>query len=137
MSHVARLVVGRVEIVDTALQASVHDGEVLIGEGHIDHHLGVVAAEKGAHFLHFVGIDGVGADQRQLAAGLGGGLLYSVGEGVAFASGARSYHYLAEYFRILGAFVGYNAAHTSGADDDYFCHFFLEKKDVEGDMPLR
>ena len=46
MSHVARLVVGRVEIVDTALQTGVHYREVLIRQGEIDYHFGLMAAEK-------------------------------------------------------------------------------------------
>ncbi len=37
MSHILGLIVGGVEIVDSADQAGIHNGEILIGEGDIDH----------------------------------------------------------------------------------------------------
>ena len=78
VGNVAGLVVGGVEVVDAAAQAGVHDGEVLIGEGHVDDHLRLVALEEGYYLLDVVGVDGVAADVG-LADGTGHGL--ALGEG--------------------------------------------------------
>ena len=76
---VARFVVGRVKVVDAAAQACFHDGEVLVGERHVDYHFGLVAFEKGYNLLHVVGVDGVAADV---------GCPCGFGHGFAFGEGA-------------------------------------------------
>ena len=125
MSHVARLVVGRVEIVDPAFQAGIHYGEILVGECHVDYHFGLVAAEEFAELFHAVGIHAVGGDYRQVGLpAFCGGFCYGLCQGVAFGLTARCDYDFGEHFRVLGAFVGYHAAHASGADNDNFCHSF-------------
>ena len=62
------LVVGGVEVIDPAAEAGIHDGEVLVREGDIDHQLGLYALHKHAELLHIVGIDLSGLDEV-LAAG--------------------------------------------------------------------
>ena len=37
LGDVARLVVGGVQVVHAGLQARVHDGQVLVGQRHVDH----------------------------------------------------------------------------------------------------
>ena len=53
---VLRLVVGRIEIVTTAGQTSVHDRQVLIGQGEVNHELRLIVREERLQLLHIVGI---------------------------------------------------------------------------------
>jgi len=114
VSHVFRLIVGGVKIVYAALEAGVHDSEVLIGKRHIDNHVGLMAAKQLYQLLHTVSIDSVGAH-------VGSADCFS--HGVALRLGARCYHYLIEHLGVLGALVGHYCTHTTCADDYYFRHF--------------
>jgi len=60
--HVLGLIVGGVEIVDSAYQTRVHDGEVLIGESHVDYERGFVAVKQFDELGHAVGVNYVGTD---------------------------------------------------------------------------
>ena len=79
VSLVAWLVVGGVEVVHAALQAGLHDGEVLIGQGEVDDQVWFVTVEQGHEFVDAVGIDLVGGDI---------GFANGLGHGIAFALGA-------------------------------------------------
>jgi len=57
MRFVPWLVVGRIEVIDAAFQAGVHDREILIGKGHVDDDIGTEGAEEFAQFGNAVGID--------------------------------------------------------------------------------
>ena len=114
MGHIARLVVGRVEIVDSTFETGVHNRQILIRKSDIDDELGLVAVEKLDELFHRVGVDAVGGHVR---------LVYLCGHGVALRACARSDYYLTEHLRVLGAFMGYDGAHSATADDDDFCHF--------------
>lgn len=46
MSLILGLVVGGVEVIDTAFQTCLHDGEILIGEGDVDADVRAVTVEK-------------------------------------------------------------------------------------------
>ena len=116
MSLVARFVVGGIEIVDAALEAGVHDGEVLIGESNVYHHVGAMTAEELAQFGYRVGVDAVGGN-----VGLSDGL----GQRVALGLIARGNHDFGEYLGVLRAFVRHHGADTSGTDNDNFCHLFI------------
>ena len=59
---VARLIVGGIQIVNAATQAGFHDGQVLIGQGQIDDHVGLVAVEQSHELVHVVGIYLVSGD---------------------------------------------------------------------------
>ena len=48
MRFVPWLVVGRIEVIDAAFQAGVHDREILIGKGHVDDDIGT-EARKSSH----------------------------------------------------------------------------------------
>ncbi len=115
MSFVFGLVVGRVEIVDAADEACVHDSEVLIGQGHVDYEIGFVAAEEFDEPVNAVGVDGVGRDV---------GLSDSFGHGVAFAACARCDYDFVENFGVLSALVGDDGADAAATDDDNFIHVF-------------
>ena len=119
MSLILGLIVGGVEVVYTTLQTGLHDGEVLVRESDIDDELRAVAAEELAEFRHAVGVDAVG---RNSCAGLGGHLF---GNDVALGLGARRENDLTEHIGMLGALVGDDCPHASGADDHDFSHYFI------------
>src|SRR3712207_9581913 len=50
------LVIGRIQVVTTTRQTSVHDGKILIGEGQIDDEFGLEIVEERLELLHVVGI---------------------------------------------------------------------------------
>ena len=62
VSLIARLIVGSVEIIDSALKAGVHYGQVLIGQSQIDDKVGFVLLEQSHKLLHVVGVNLVGSD---------------------------------------------------------------------------
>ena len=62
MRLILGLIVCRVKIVHSTFKASIHDGEVLIRESHVDHKFGLMAAEKSHKIIHIVGIHAVGHD---------------------------------------------------------------------------
>ena len=87
MRFVPWLVVGRIEVIDAAFQAGVHDREILIGKGHVDDDIGTEGAEEFAQFGNAVGIDLSGlyaaaADRRR--------------NGVALRLGAAGQHHVRE-----------------------------------------
>ena len=67
MRLVLRLVVGRVEIVASAGQTSLHNRQILIRQGEIDDQFGLVVVEKCLQLLHIVGIDLRGFDVHLVA----------------------------------------------------------------------
>ena len=115
--HVFGLIVGRVEIVDTALEAGIHDGEVLVGQGQVDDQLWLVPFEQGHKLRHLVGVDLVGGDVAHTQAALDGGCHL-----VAFLLVARGNHNLVEHIGILGALEGAHGAHATATNDKYFVH---------------
>ncbi len=116
MSLVFRLIVGRIEIIDAADKACIHDCEVLIRQGDVDDHIGFVSAEELDELVDTVGIDGVGCDI---------GRADSLGDSVAFCLCARRKHDFSKNFGVLGALVCDDRADPSGTDDDNFRHFLL------------
>ena len=75
---VARLVVGRVEVVAAAFEAGVHDREVLIRQGHVHDDIGFEGAEKLAQLRNIVGID-LGGLHAVAADGCGDGVAFGLG----------------------------------------------------------
>ena len=120
--HVLGLIVGGVEIVDSAYQTRIHDGEVLIGESHVDYERGFVAVKQFDELGHAVSINYVGTDI---------GFADSLDHSLTLGTCAWSYDYLGEYVGMLGAFVGYDGTNAAGSDDYYFCHIIkLSPADV-------
>ena len=62
MSHVFGFVVCSVEIIDSAYQAGIHDGEILIGERYVDHERRFVTVEELDKLGNAVGIYHVGRE---------------------------------------------------------------------------
>jgi hypothetical protein len=107
MRLVLRLVVGRVEVVAAALQARVHDREILVWQGNVDNDVGLESAEQRAQLGHAVGIDLGGLDA--VAAD-------GCGHGIAFGFGAAGEHHFRED-RIGGDLLGNDRTDASGTDD--------------------
>ena len=110
---VARLIVGGVQIVNAAAQARLHDGQVLIGQGQVDDHVGAMALQQAHELVHVVGIHLVGADVV---------LADGAGHGVTLCAVARGNHDLVKHVRILGALVGAHGADATATDDNDFAH---------------
>ena len=105
------LVVGGVHVVDAALQAGVHDGQVLVGQGDVHHQVGLVALDEGNHFLHLVGVHLGGGD-------LGGGLAGQLGgQGVTLGLGAAGDAQLGKDLADLAALADGYVGHAAAADD--------------------
>ena len=118
MGLVLGLVVGRVEVIDAGLQTGLHDGQVLIGQRHIDADDGLVLSEQFHKLGHLVGVHAV-SDYLHAMTGLD-----ILGYNVAFTLGARRQHYLAEHIGMLRALVRHYRADSSGTYDQYF-HSYL------------
>src|SRR5690606_3406914 len=116
LGGVEGLVVGGVEVVDAGFEAGVHDGEVLVGQGDVDHQLGLLRLQQGGELGHVVGIHLGGADGAALHA------LDVGGDGLALGLGAAGQQDVGKHLGQLRAFVGDDAADATGADDDDFCH---------------
>ena len=110
---VAWLIVGGVQVVDAAAQAGLHDGQVLIGQGQVDDHVGFVAVEQSHELVHVVGIHLVGGDVV-LADGFG--------HSVTLGAVARGNHDLVKHVRILCTLVGAHGADTTATNDNDFTH---------------
>ena len=107
MRFVPWLVVGRIEVIDAAFQAGVHDREILIGKGHVDDDIGTEGAEEFAQFGNAVGIDLSGlyaaaADRRR--------------NGVALGFGTAGQHNVRED-GIGGDFLRHHRTDASGSDN--------------------
>ena len=112
MRLVAGLVVGRVEVVAAALEAGVHDREVLIRQGDVDDDVGLEGAEQLAQRRHVVGID------------LGG--LHAVAadggrHGVAFGFGTAGQHHVRED-GIGSDLLGHDRSDATRTDDKGSTH---------------
>ncbi len=79
------LIVGGVDVVDAAGQAGVHDGKILVRQGHIQDQVGLVSPDDPLQVLHIVGVDGHGGDLHRGAGGFQLGL-----QGVALGDAAAA-----------------------------------------------
>ena len=121
---VARLIVGSVQIIHTAAQTGFHDGQVLIGKGQIDDHVGTVTLQQGDELVHIVGVHLVGGDVV---------LADGACHGITLGAVARGNHDLVKHVRILRALVGAHGADTTASNDNDFAHnrflnFILSRK---------
>ena len=117
LGGIERLVVGGIEVIDAGRQTGVHDGQVLIREGDVDHQFRLLRLDQRHQFRHIIGIDLGGLD-RPVDLG---------GNGVALGLGAGSEGNRAEDVAPLGTFMGHDPADATGADNQYFAHLLLLK----------
>ena len=110
VGDVLRLVVGGVQIIHTALQAGVHDGQILIGQGDVHHQIRLHLLDQGHQLVLVVRVHLLGGD-------LGGGLSLQLSlQGVAFGFGAAGNAQLAEHIGVLAALLNGHAGHAAAAD---------------------
>jgi hypothetical protein len=107
------LVVGGVEIVDAGFQAGVHDGQVLVGQSHVDHQLRLLPFDQRHQFRHVVGIDLRGLHRE---------MLDFRRDRVTLGLGARGQGDGGENLFGLGALVDDNPANPAGAYNQYLAH---------------
>ena len=93
---VLRLVVGRIEVVAATSQTGVHNRQVLIGQGEVDHQLRLVVREERLQLLHVVGIHLCGLDVHVVA-----GLVDIVYNLVALGLAAARNHKVGKHVGIL------------------------------------
>ena len=108
MSHVLRLVVCRIQIIASGLQTSFHNGQVLIRQGQIHHHVRFVTVQQFHQLFHIVGVHLCRLDRR-----VPDGLHDSVTLGLRTAGN----HDFVKHFRMLGHFVRCYRGHTAGTDN--------------------
>ena len=92
---ILRLIVGRVQIVAPRLQASLHDGEVLIRQGQVHHDVRLVAGKQSHQLVHTVGIHTCRLDLRAIL------LVQHLGQSHALGLRAAGYHHFSEHLGIL------------------------------------
>ena len=105
---VERLIVGRVEVADAVLEAGVHDVEILIRQGEVDHQLGAEVLEEAHQFVLVVGVH----LSRAYAY-----VLNVLCDAIAFALRAAGQHDVGKHIGIHSHFLHGNGAHAPGADD--------------------
>ena len=109
--YVPGFIVGGVQIVDAGFQAGVHQGEVLVGKGHIDQQLRLYLPDEGYSGGYVVRIYGMGGDADARSGA------HVVRNGVTFAFCAGSQVNVLKNFRQLSAFIGYYMAYAACSDD--------------------
>ena len=108
---VLRLIVGRVEVVASASQASIHDGQVLVGQGQVDDQLRLVAIEERLQLLHVVGIHLGRLDVQVVALVVDG-----FGQTVTFLHVVAGNHQLGEHLLVLCNLKCANGGHATSAN---------------------
>ena len=116
MRLVLRLVIGGVELVATCLEASFHDGEVLIRQGEVHHDVGLIAAQEFDELLHAVGIDLRRLDLRAIL------LVKNFSQHDTFLLCAAGNHYFRECVRILTHLVSCNGGYAASSYNQYSSH---------------
>ena len=113
---VLRLVVCRIHVVYAALEARIHDGQVLIRQRNVHHDVRLVLVNERAQLVHVVRIHLGGAD---LGCGRAVQLLLNR---VALALGAGRDHNFLENVAVLAALVDNYAGYTAAADNQCSSH---------------
>ena len=110
------LVVGGVHVVDAALQARIHDGQVLIGQGDVHDDVRLVLVDQRAQLVEVVRVHLGGADLG------GGGAVQLLLDRVALGLRARGDHDLLKNVAVLAALVNDHAGNAAAADNQGFSH---------------
>ena len=97
---------------DTRLQTGFHDGQVLVGQCHIDDHFRLELLDELYEGGYVFGVNPCGLDAL-----VAGGSLGRCGDGVAFFLRAARQHDFAENFGVLCAFVNHDPAHAARTND--------------------
>lgn len=115
VSLVLRLVVGGVEVRASASQTSLHDGEVLIGQGEVDDQFRLIVVEESLELLHIVGVH---------LSGLDVGVADCLDNAVTLRLCAACNHEVGENVSVLRNLERCNCSDAISADHKYFSHCF-------------
>ena len=113
---VLRLVVCGVHVVDAALEARIHNGQILIRQSDIHDDVRLVLVDERAQLVHVVRVHLCGADFGRCRA------VELLLDGVALALGAGRDHDLLKNVAVLAALVNDNAGNAAAADDQCSSH---------------
>ena len=108
MSLVFGLIVGGVQVVAAACQASLHDGQILIGKCQIDDQFGLIVAEQSLELFHIISINLCCFDVH-LVSCLMDGIYYLI----AFLFSSAGNHEVGEYVCVLGNLESGNGGNAS------------------------
>ena len=111
------LIVGSVEVVASAGQTSLHDGQILIWQGKVDDQLGLVVAQQSLELLHAVGIHLGSLDVHCVALGVQVGHYL-----VAFGLAAAGNHKLCKHVGVLRYLESSNGGNATCANHKYSAH---------------
>ena len=120
MSLVLGFVVGSVEIVAATSQTCIHDGEILIGQGEINHQFGFEIIKQCLQLLHVIGVHLGSLDVHVVS-----GLMYGINNLIAFFLSAAGNHKLGKHIGILCYLECRNGGYTTGSNHKYSSHFFI------------
>ena len=109
--RVLRLIVGGIHVIGFRSQTGVHNGQILVGQGQIQHHVRLLLFNQGDKLLHLVRVHLAGGDLRF------GGPLQFLLQGVAFGFGAAGNADLLKHLTVLTAFVDGYRSHSAAADN--------------------
>ena len=115
VSLVLRFVVGGVEVRASASQTSLHDGEVLIGQGEVDDQFRLVVVEESLELLYIVSVH---------LSGLDVGVADCLDYAVTLRLCAACNHEVGENVSVLRNLERCNCSDATGADHKYFSHCF-------------
>ena len=104
---------------NAACQAGIHDGQVLIRQGQVEHYIGLYALDQGYQLIHAVSIH-LSCGNPGAALTLGLNLLLKV---VTLANRTAGNANLVKNRVVLGAFLNRNLDYTSAAYNQYLSHF--------------
>ena len=94
---VLRLIVGGVEIVAAACQTGIHDRQILIRQGEVDHEVWLVTVEEGLQLLHVICIHLGGLDVHLIST-----IVDIIHNLIALRFAARCDHKVGKHISILG-----------------------------------
>ena len=109
--RIFRLVVCRVDIIHTGSQAGIHNGQILIGQGYIEHGIRLVFFNQLGQGLHIIGINLRRGDFRLRLP------LQFFFQGIALGNRAAGNHEFIENLIILTYFMDSYAGYTAAADN--------------------
>ena len=108
MSLILWLVVGCIQIAASASQTSVHNGQILIGQGKVDDQFWLEVVEQGLQLLHIVSIDLSCLNVHLISCLVD--ILHNL---IAFRLTTASNHKLCKYVSILSNLECCNGSHAT------------------------
>ncbi len=118
---VRMLVVGGIQVGHAGTQAGFHDGQVLIGQGHMDQHVGLERFDQRNQRLDVIGVDLGGLD----------GAVQLVRDRLALRFVATRQTDFVEHLGVLCALVRDHTPDAAGANNQGFTHAFASRSEIQ------